>query len=179
MPLTKLNSASVIDRLPTGSVLQVKSFSQSNSASSSPNTDYGWDDIIAPSTSIISLRENSGWVVTGQWLMASRSSAVSCDIWYKIGASGTWASFGSHGTSGGASTGSYGLGTAWDTGSTDLWSGNAHHANTTITASIGSALYFKGVFRRGGPGTDTESSGSNVANHDKTNSYLTVMEIKG
>ena len=73
MPLTKLNSASVIDRLPTGSVLQVKSFSQSNSASSSPNTDYGWDDIIAPSTSIISLRENSGWVVTGQWLMASRS----------------------------------------------------------------------------------------------------------
>lgn len=184
MPLTRINNRSLAnisaDAIPkgTGEVLQVVRFSTTNTGGIGASTSYTWRDVIT-STGITAKKANSTWVITTQFWIASRSSATSTDIWYKIGSSGTWASLGGHGTSGGNETGSYGLGTIWDTGSSDIWMGAAHHGSKSITHSAGDVLYFKSMMRRGGPGSDSESTGSNDANHNDTDTYLTVMEIAG
>ena len=185
MALTRINNQALTNvtsaGIPkaTGEVLQVMRYSQKNTSSLSGNTTYNWRDVFAPSTGVTSKKANSTWVVTAQHWMASRSAPVSTDIWYKIGSSGTWTSLGSHGTSSGNETGSYGMGTIWDTSSSDIWMGAAHHGSKSITHSEGDVLYFKTVIRRGGPGSDSESTGNNDANHAYTDSYLTVMEIAG
>lgn len=185
MALTRINNQSLTNvtsaGIPkaTGEVLQVVRYSKTNTGGIGSNASYDWRDVFAPSTGVTSKKANSTWVVTAQHWMASRSSAVSTDIWYKVGSSGTWYSLGGHGTGGGNEAGSYGLGTIWDTGSSDIWMGSAHHGSKSITHSEGDVLYFKTVIRRGGPGADSESTGLNDANHNDTDSYITVMEIAG
>ena len=185
MSLTRINNQSLTNvtsaGIPkaTGEVLQVVRFSSAASGGNGANTDYGWDSLYAPSTGVTAKGTNSTWVVTTQHPMASRGAATSCDIWYKVGSSGTWYSLGEHGTAGGNGVGSYGMGTIWDTSSSDIWLGAAHHGSKTITNAIGDVLYFKSMYRRGGPGSDHESSGSSDAPHGRFTMFLTVMEIAG
>ena len=184
MALTRINNQSLTNvtaaGIPkaTGEVLQVVRYSVGSTGGNGTNNDYGWDDLYAPSTGVTAKGTNSTWVVTVQHAMASRGAATSCDIWFKVN-SGGWASIGEHGTAGGASTGSYGLGTIWDTGSSDIWLAAAHHGSKSVTHSVGDTLYFKSMYRRGGPGSDTESSGSSDAPHGSYTTFLTVMEIAG
>ena len=174
----KLADAAVTaTKLPSGSVLQVVRYSETNTAGIGANTTYDWRNVFAPATGVTAKKANSIWVVTTQFWIASRGSATSTDIWWKVGSSGTWDSLGGHGTGGGNETGSYGMGTIWDTGSSDIWMGAAHHGSKAITHSAGDVLYFKAMMRRGGPGADSEAGGNNDAKHDDVDTYLTVMEV--
>ena len=161
---------------PAGHILQVKRFSSTKTGATSQQTTYNWIDA-GMEGNTTALGTNSTWVVTGQMWYASRYCPVSIDIWHKVGSSGTWDTWGGHGTSGGNETGSYGLGCTWNSSASDIWQGNAQHASGSVTHAVGDTCYFKLVFRRGGPGTDSES-GNVVAGHNDTDMYLTVMEIK-
>ena len=170
------DAAVTATKLPSGSVLQVVRYSETNTAGIGANTTYDWRNVFAPATGVTAKKANSIWVVTTQFWIASRGSATSTDIWWKVGSSGTWDSLGGHGTGGGNETGSYGMGTIWDTGRSDIWMA-AHHGSKAITHSAGDVLYFKAMMRRGGPGSDSEAGGNNDAKHDDVDTYLTVMEV--
>jgi hypothetical protein len=62
MPLTKLNSASVIERLPVGSVIQTKSVTKTDVATSSSST---FADISGLSLSITPISTSSTILITG------------------------------------------------------------------------------------------------------------------
>ena len=168
------------DDLPSGTVIQMvfDTYAASEQSTSSDT----WQRVTGHTLDLTFKTANSRILIGNSAPGASRGAAVSFNLFAEHNGNGTWYNLATSTTNSalGISNSSYGLGTVWDTTSSDTWNTIATFwgGNLPFTHAAGDTIKVQPARRRGGPGDDSENSGGSYGySHANYTNQLWMMEI--
>jgi len=177
MALTKLNSASVIDRLPVGSVLQTKT-----AKVTAPEDWTAQNVMCGPTATITPTSTSSKILILVQATFSYSSTSVTGSVGLRF-ATGTSVANTDTIVSGGDSAGSRQRAIGWNGQASANWQGTNIGYNTIHDPQTTSQISYRlcamgddssGTSYLGRTGRDTDN-----AQHPRIDTNITLMEIKG